>query len=209
MRKGHQPTDAESMPEAEVTLRVAFWLLDRANQKSHADIAIDGANVRIAAHEQAGRWIQERTVFDIRSFLAANKCYPQDLKDEWRGTYSFEGHSLRIRSVHGFDVQLRCDGKDIKAECKGGPLQPVKGRSAAAATCLCNRAGHRFWLECPIRGAVGCCSRFAHVRKRGQTDYQESHLHQRGNQDRACQQDRGAAALMGGVYLRPRRRRRN
>jgi hypothetical protein len=74
----------------------------------------------------------ERTVFDIRSFLAANKCYPQDLKDEWRGTYSFEGHSLRIRSVHGFDVQLRCDGKDIKAECKGGPLQPVKGRSAAA-----------------------------------------------------------------------------
>ena len=120
------------MPEAEVALRLAFWLLDRADQKSHADIAIDGAHVRIAAHPQAGRWVEERTVFDIRSFLAANKCHPKILKDEWRGSYSRKGQSLSIKSVHGFDVQVSCDGKDIKAECKGGPLQPVKGRGVAA-----------------------------------------------------------------------------
>jgi hypothetical protein len=132
MRKERKPTEAESMPEAEVTLRLAFWLLDRADHKSHADIAIDGANVRIAAHEQAGRWIEERTVFDTRSFLALNECHPASLKDEWRGTYSRKGLTLEVKSVPGFDVQIRCDGKDIKAECKGGPLQPVKGRSVAA-----------------------------------------------------------------------------
>ncbi len=43
MRKERRPAEAESMPEAEVTLRLAFWLLHRAEQKSHADIAIDGA----------------------------------------------------------------------------------------------------------------------------------------------------------------------
>jgi hypothetical protein len=131
MPKERRVAEAESMPEAEVTLRLAFWLLHHAEQKSHADVAIDGAHVRIAAHEQAGRRIEERTVFDIRSFLAENKCYPRHLGHEWRGTYSFEGHTVSIRSVHGFDVQVRCNDKEIRAECKGGPLQP-KGQSASA-----------------------------------------------------------------------------
>ncbi len=132
MRKEYEPTGAESIPEAEVTLRLAFWLLDRADLQAHADIAIDGAHVRIAAHRQAGRQIEERTIFDIRNFLSDNECYPENLKDEWRGSYSRKGRSLTIKSVHGFDVQVRCGGKDITAECKGGPLQPVKGRGAAA-----------------------------------------------------------------------------
>ena len=132
MGKERKPTEAESMPEAEVTLRLAFWLLDRAGRKSHADIAIDGAAVRIAAYEQAGRRIKERTVFDIRSFLAANEYHPENLKHEWRGSYSRKGQSLTIKAVRGFDVQVRGDGKDMKAECKGGPLQPVKGRRPAA-----------------------------------------------------------------------------
>jgi hypothetical protein len=120
------------MPEAEVTLRLAFWLLDRAGQKSYADIAIDGAHIRIAKHRQAGRLIKERTVFDIRSFLAANECHPGNLKHEWRGSYSRKGQTLTIKAVRGFDVHVRGDGKGIKAECKGGPLHPVNGRSPAA-----------------------------------------------------------------------------
>jgi hypothetical protein len=132
MRKEDKPTEAESMPEAEVTLRLAFWILDRGDHQSHADIAIDGAHCRIAAHRQAGRWIEDRTVFDIRAFLGANECHPENLKDEWRGSYSRKGQTLTIKSVCGFDVQARCDGKDIRAECKRGPLQPVKGRSATA-----------------------------------------------------------------------------
>ncbi len=132
MRKEYEPTKAESIPEAEVTLRLAFWLLDRADLKSHADIAIDGAHVRIKAHRQAGRRIGERNVFDIRDFLTDNEWHPENLKDEWRGSYSRKGQSLTIKSVHGFDIQVRCGGKDIRAECKGGPLESVKGRGAAA-----------------------------------------------------------------------------
>ena len=52
VRKEHKSIEPESMPEAEVTLRLAFWLLNRADQESHADIAIDGAHVRIARHER-------------------------------------------------------------------------------------------------------------------------------------------------------------
>ncbi len=48
---------AEFMPEAEVTLRLAFWLLDNADAE-HADIAIDGAHVLIKAHEQNGRSVE-------------------------------------------------------------------------------------------------------------------------------------------------------
>lgn len=132
MRKQHEPTESEFMPEAEVALRLAFWLLDRAELKSHADIAVDGAHVRIAAHQQSGQGVKERNVFNIESFLAANECNPKELKDKWRGSYSRGDQSLTIKSAPGFDVQVRCGGKDIKAECKGGPLQPVKGRGAAA-----------------------------------------------------------------------------
>lgn len=132
MPKEQKPTKTESMPEAEVTLRLAFWLLSRAGRESHADVSIDGAHVHIAAHEQVGRQIQERTVFDIRSFLAKNGWYPGNLKDDWRGTYTREGQSLRIQSVHGFDVQVSHGSKSIKAECKGGRLYPVRGRGAAA-----------------------------------------------------------------------------
>ena len=47
-------TLAARMPEAEVTLGVAFWLLDSVGPHSHADVAIDGANVRIAALHSGG-----------------------------------------------------------------------------------------------------------------------------------------------------------
>jgi hypothetical protein len=133
MKNNHRPTEANLMPEAEVALRLAFWLLDRSDQKAHADIAIDGAHVRIATYQQAGHRIEERIVFDIRSFLAANRCHPESLKDQWRGSYSRNGQSLTIKSICGFDVQVSCDGKDIKAECKGGPLKSVKGRGAATS----------------------------------------------------------------------------
>jgi hypothetical protein len=120
------------MPEAEVTLRLAFWLLDQADQNSHADIAIDGAHVRIAAHQQAGRQIDERSVFDIQTFLATNKWLRESRDRDWRGSYSRNGQSLTIKSIQGFDVQVRCDGKEIKAECKGGRLQRSKGLGPTA-----------------------------------------------------------------------------
>jgi hypothetical protein len=120
------------MPEAEVTLRLAFWLLDSTEQAKHADIAIDGAHVRIKAHQQSGRLIDERIVFDIQNFLIAGECQPTQLMDDWRGTYQRRGKTLTIKSAVGFDVRVRCGDETIAAECKGGPLKPTKGRSVAA-----------------------------------------------------------------------------
>ncbi|MBI4465035.1 MAG: hypothetical protein HY647_10050 [Acidobacteria bacterium] len=120
------------MPEAEVTLRLSFWLLDRAGPGSHADIAIDGAHVRIRSHEHSGQRIKEQTIFDIRAFLQKNGCNPQSLKDEWRGSYTYKDRTFKINSVKGFDVQAKLGRKNIKVECKGGPLRPIQGKSVNA-----------------------------------------------------------------------------
>jgi len=120
------------MPEAEVTLRLALWLLDRSGPESYAEVAIDGAHVKIRPHEQAGRRIEEQTVFDIRAFLQANGCTPKSLKDEWRGTYTRKDCNLTISSVNGFDVRGKLGEKNIRAECKAGPLQSIKGISVRA-----------------------------------------------------------------------------
>jgi hypothetical protein len=125
-------TETLSMAEAEVALRLAFWLLDHTDQKSHAEIAIDGAHVRIRAHQQGRQQIEERIVFGIRGFLQENHCEPKELKDEWRGSYFRKGNSLNIRSVQGFDVQVNSGTKQVRAECKGGPLRTIKGRSPTA-----------------------------------------------------------------------------
>ena len=119
------------MPEAEVTLRLAFWLLD-ADDALHADIAIDGAHVRIEAYEQNGRRVEEQVVFDIKTFLAAAGCQPKSLTDEWRGTYQRRGKTFTVRSVTGFDVMVKGHRSTVAAECKGGPLKPTKGKSVAA-----------------------------------------------------------------------------
>jgi hypothetical protein len=120
------------MPEAEVTLRLAFWLLDHSDDAQHADIAIDGAHVRIKAHEQNGRRVDEQVVFDIKAFLAAADCQPNSLTDEWRGTYQRRGKTFTVRSVAGFDVTVKGSRNTVAAECKGGPLIPTKGKSVAA-----------------------------------------------------------------------------
>ena len=121
----------QKMPEAEVTLRVAFWLLDSGGPHGHADVAIDGAHVRIAAHTAAGAPVKERLVFGIKDYLLKNECRPKRLKDDWRGEYVRNDCTLTIGSVHGFDVHFRSADKSIKVECKGGLLQPT-GKSASA-----------------------------------------------------------------------------
>jgi hypothetical protein len=131
MRSSKQPSE-EFMPEALVTLHLAFWLLDQAPQDSHVDVAIDGAHVRIIAHVAAGQTVTEQTIFPIKDFLASKGCTAHTLNDEWRGTYDWKGHTLCIRSTQGFDVQGSFNGQTVKAECKGGPLLPARGKSVSA-----------------------------------------------------------------------------
>ena len=120
------------MPEAEVTLRFAFWLLGRCGAGGHADIAIDGAHVKIRGHHAAGRWIEDRKIFPIEQFLMECQWVPDLIGRDWRGTYSRNGQTIAIRSVQGFDIEIVSCGKQIKAECKGGPLRNSKGKSATS-----------------------------------------------------------------------------
>jgi hypothetical protein len=119
------------MPEAEVTLALAFWLLDHAGSKSHADIAIDGAHVQVVAHSAEGRAVKERSVFPIQDYLQTNGVTKKPERG-WRGEYVRRNCTFRIKSVPGYDVQVVVDGKRIAAECKGGPLTRTKGKSERA-----------------------------------------------------------------------------
>jgi hypothetical protein len=123
---------SRTMAEAEVTLRFAFWLLNSEEPESHADLAIDGAHVRIKSHRQLGRYVEERTVFLIEDFLAASGCSPVAPKDEWRGKrFTRNGRTFSIQSMQGFDVRVSSGTRLVLAECKGGPLETIKGKSAS------------------------------------------------------------------------------
>ena len=157
----------ESMPEALVSLQLAFWLLDHGQPNSHVDIAIDGAHVRIKAHEHRGQWIEERTVFPIEEFLQANQCQQITPEEWWQGTYQRKTCTFKIESVRGFDVRGKLDGMTIRAECKGGPLgrKPGKSETAIFASAIgqvvaaaSGNSDDEFWVavpESPSFEAVG------------------------------------------------------
>jgi len=139
------------MPEAEVTLRLAFWLLDQAGTAARAAVAIDGAHVRIKGYQHGDRWIEEKIVFDIQGFLAINGCQPIALIDEWRGTYERRAQHLELRSIHGFDVQVAVGGRFICAECKGSG-QPSTQLSSAIGQVVVSasiRENEELWVAVP------------------------------------------------------------
>jgi hypothetical protein len=101
------------MPEAEVSLRLAFYLLGRPESSGTADVAIDGAQVGIAGTE----------VFPLVAFLAQEGWSPTERTGRWQGVYGRGDHRLRIHSRPGLcDVVTTVAGARIRAECKGGPL---------------------------------------------------------------------------------------
>jgi len=109
----YRPTDR--MPEAEVALLLAFHLLDHPESHGEAEVAIDGAQVRVAKDE----------IFPIAEFLDAHgwKQTEQTGKNPWQGTYNRGGKTLLIHSRSGVgDVVARIGEKRIRAECKKGNL---------------------------------------------------------------------------------------
>jgi hypothetical protein len=118
------------MPEAAVSLRVAFWLLDSRPDSAGARVAIDGAHVRIAEHHSQGNVIPARTVCEVERILALNGCELVQQGMGFRGIYRRNGKVLTIRSATGADVLVDGCARTIRVECKGGALKPTKGKSA-------------------------------------------------------------------------------
>jgi len=110
----------DRMPEAEVSLRLAFHLLAIPGSQGSAEVAIDGAQIRVHGSE----------VFPIAAFLLDMgwKQVEQLGKNPWQGWYERHGQRLWIHSRSGVgDVVAHVGNKRVRAECKGGPLISIPG----------------------------------------------------------------------------------
>jgi hypothetical protein len=111
---GRQPNH---MPEAEVALRLAEFILSLPGSGAMASVAIDGASIKVG----------DAVIFDIGRFMAATGWEqikePQVGRNVWTGTYRRGDKTIRVHSRPGEgDVVALVDGRRIVAECKKGPL---------------------------------------------------------------------------------------
>lgn len=114
------PTSEDRMAEAEVSLRLAFHLLALPGNQGVAEVAIDGAQIKVHGSE----------VFPIAGFLAEAgwKQIEQEGKNSWQGLYEQSGQRLKIHAKSGVgDVVTTVGDKHVRAECKGGPLVKKPG----------------------------------------------------------------------------------
>jgi hypothetical protein len=108
------------MPEAEVSLRLAFWLVTQGRAAGPVDVAIDGAQVQVGG----------RTHFDLASFMSEHGYVKVGGGSRWQGEWCQPAPpaSIRIHSNPGRgDVVVRLTtGRLLRAECKKGPLARSK-----------------------------------------------------------------------------------
>ncbi len=107
----------DRMPEAEVALRLAEFILSLPNSGAMASVAIDGASIKVG----------DAVIFDIRRFMTGTGWEqtkePQVGRNAWTGTYRRGDKTIRVHSRPGEgDVVATVDGRRIVAECKKGPL---------------------------------------------------------------------------------------
>ena len=112
------PLPEFKMPEAETSLRLAFFLLQK-RLANLVEVAIDGAQVKTL----------EQVHFQIREFLVESQCVACETSNGgWSGTYlhSPSGGKIRIHSTAGLGdvVAQLVDGRTFRAESKKGTLMP-------------------------------------------------------------------------------------
>jgi hypothetical protein len=107
----------DRMPEAEVALRLAEFILSLPGSGTMASVAIDGASIKVG----------DAAIFDIGRFMAGTgweqSKEPQVGRNAWTGAYRRGDKIIRVHSRPGEgDVVATVDGRRIVAECKKGPL---------------------------------------------------------------------------------------
>ncbi|MBA1159220.1 hypothetical protein H0S73_24355 [Microvirga sp. Marseille-Q2068] len=107
----------DRMPEAEVALRLAEFILSLPGSGTMASVAIDGASIKVG----------DAVIFDIGRFMAGTGWEqtkePQVGRNAWTGAYRRGDKTIRVHSRPGKgDVVATVDGRRIVAECKKGPL---------------------------------------------------------------------------------------
>lgn len=125
------------MPEPEVAILLAAHLLDTLPGATHADVAIDNATVEIRSATGTGDYNQKTVIFPLKTFLEQQQwdLIRRDGKRDWQGEYRRGVHTLTIQHRHGADVTVTTAAGRVLAECKAGPLEPVKGRGEHSILC--------------------------------------------------------------------------
>jgi hypothetical protein len=111
------------MPEAEVTLRLALYLMGKGLSRGPIQLAIDGAHVKT----------DDQVHFEIAGFLDASTCklIQCSTPKTWRGRYVHEptGQEILIdsRTQRADLVADLRTGQRLRVECKKGPLRTSRG----------------------------------------------------------------------------------
>jgi hypothetical protein len=130
----------KKMPEAEVSLRLAFHLIERGLTASDVQVAIDGAQVKTT-----------NTVhFGIAEFLRGLEWFKPATDDIWQGTYAHARYRPKV-VIHsepgrGDVVTVLIDGRTLRVECKKGPL--VRSKSSQEYPLLREAMGQLLTIEC-------------------------------------------------------------
>jgi len=116
----------DRMPEAEVALRLAQFILSLPGSGAMASVAIDGASIKV----------EDAVVFDIGHFMAGTGWEqikePQVGRNAWTGAYRRGDKTIRVHSRPGEgDVVATVHDHRIVAECKKGPLVRKPGNPAS------------------------------------------------------------------------------
>jgi len=103
------------MPEAEVSLRLAFWLIKKRLVRQKIDVAIDGAQV----------YTNKTVHFNLPAFLK-DAGWTTEQPAKWQGVYRTPDTPVIInvhsRPGQGDLVANLISGKNLRVECKKGPL---------------------------------------------------------------------------------------
>jgi hypothetical protein len=104
------------MSEAEVSLRLAFYLIANGLAVGNVRVAIDGAQVRTT----------QGIHFPLVDFLADTGCLATEPAKSWQGGYRFQGFASQI-VIHsapgeGDVVAVLTNGKKLRVESKKGSL---------------------------------------------------------------------------------------
>lgn len=129
----------KKMPEAEVSLRLAFHLIERGLVASDVQVAIDGAQVKTT-----------NTIhFGIAEFLRDLQWLKLAADEIWQGIYAHARHQHKV-VIHstpgrGDVVAELIDGRTLRAECKKGPL--VRSKSSQEYPLLREAMGQLLTIE--------------------------------------------------------------
>lgn len=109
-------TNTAKMPEAEVSLRLAAWIIDQGIADGKVEVAIDGAQVQV----------RDTVHFDLTGFMGQAGWSKQVVGSAWQCYWVNPNKhvGIRIHSTPGQgDVVAKLrSGHTLRAKCKKGPL---------------------------------------------------------------------------------------